>query len=141
MNVKKVLSGINEAFIKNGASSINAEDVKKVMDNAEEIKETVIKSPPLQRFFKDVKLLISMVKDYWSGVYRPIPWWVITVIVFALLYVIKPKVRIPDYIPIIGMFDDALVIAICLILIEKDLLKYKEWKELQFKTEEQLAEV
>ncbi|MDP2864016.1 MAG: YkvA family protein [Desulfobacterales bacterium] len=131
MDVKKVLSGINEDFIKKGAASVNAEDVKKVMDKAEDITEKVIKSGPLQRFIKDVALLISMVKDHWAGVYRRLPWWVIAAVVFALLYILSPIDLIPDFIPFIGLLDDALVMGLCLALIEQDLLKYQEWKEAQ----------
>jgi uncharacterized membrane protein YkvA (DUF1232 family) len=140
MDVNKVLGGIDADFIKKGAAGVNTEDVKKVMDEAEAIKEKVAKSPLLKRFFKDIKLLISMLKDYWSCAYPDVSWWVITVIVFALLYVFSPIDLIPDFIPGIGLLDDALVIAICLILIEKDLLKYQEWKESQSKIEEQPAE-
>ena len=129
MDANKVLDGINADFIKKGAASVNAEDVQKVMDKASEITEIVIKNRLLQRFIKDVALLISMVKDYWSGAYRDVSWWVIAAVVFTLLYVLSPIDLIPDFIPFIGLLDDALVIAVCLILIKKDLLKYQEWKE------------
>ena len=39
-----------------------------------------------------------------------------------------------SFIPVIGLLDDALVIAICLAIIEKDLLRYQEWKEAQTET-------
>lgn len=133
MDVKNILGGIDGDFIKKGAASVNDEDVKKVMDEAEAIKEKVIKSSILKRFLNDVKLLISMVRDYWSGRYRDVTWWVIAAIVFTLLYVLSPIDLIPDFIPGIGLLDDALVIAICLILIERDLLKYQVWKEVQGK--------
>ena len=104
-------------------------DVKKVVDRANDITEKVLRSGPLQRFIKDVALLISMVKDYWSGTYRRMPWWVMAAIVFTLLYVLSPIDLIPDFIPVIGLLDDALVMGLCLALIEQDLLKYQEWKE------------
>lgn len=129
MNGRKVLSGIDADFIKNGAANFDDDDIQKVMDSAEDITEKVIKSGPLQRFIKDVALLISMVKDYWAGVYRRLPWWVIAAIVFALLYILSPIDLIPDFIPFIGLLDDALVMGLCLALIEQDLLKYQEWKE------------
>jgi len=133
MNAKKVFRGINTDFIKKGAAHVNDEDVQKVLDKANEITQKVIKSKPLQRFLKDVALLISMVKDCWSGAYRDIPWWIIATVVFSLIYVLNPIDLIPDYIPIIGLMDDAAVIAICLAMIEQDLLKYQEWKEAQTK--------
>jgi len=129
MNVKQTVSSINEEFIKKGASSINSEDVRKVLDRANEITQKVVKSEPLQRFLRDVALLISMVRDYRSGAYREIPWWVIAAVVFTLLYVLSPIDLIPDVIPVIGLVDDALVLALCLAMIEQDLIKYQEWKE------------
>jgi len=141
MNVKKVLSGINADFIKKGAASIDKEDIRKVMDSAEDIKQKVVNSAPLKRFVKDVSLLFSMIKDYWRGVYRGIPWWAIAAIVFALLYVLSPIDLIPDFIPVIGLVDDAAVLGLCIALIENDIQAYQEWKEAQSKTEEQTAEV
>ena len=133
MDVKNVLGSIDKDFIRKGSATVNSEDVKKVLDQANEITDKVVKSGPLQRFLKDVALLISMLKDYWSGAYREIPWWVIASVVFTLLYVLSPIDLIPDFIPVIGLMDDVLVITICLMMIEQDLLKYQEWKEAQAK--------
>jgi len=134
MDVKNILGGIDKDFIRKGSATVNSEDVKKVLDQANEITDKVVKSGPLQRFLKDVALLISMVRDYWSGAYREIPWWVIAAVVFTLLYVLSPIDLIPDFIPVIGLLDDAVVIALCLAMIEQDLLKYQEWKEAQAET-------
>ena len=134
MDVKNILGGIDKDFIRKGSAAINSEDVKKVLDQANEITEKVVKSGPLQRFLKDVALLISMVRDYWSGAYREIPWWVIAAVVFTLLYVLSPVDLIPDFIPVIGLLDDAVVIALCLAMIEQNLLRYQEWKEAQTET-------
>ena len=49
----------------------------------------------------------------------------------GLLYVLNPIDIIPDFIPFIGRIDDALVLKFCLKLIEKDLSKYKKWKNEQ----------
>ena len=131
MNGKKVLSGINEDFIKKGAADVNDEDIQKVMDRASEITQKVINSASLKRFLNDVALLISMIKDCLSGAYQHIPVWVIGAVVFALLYVLSPIDLIPDFIPVIGFVDDAVVLGLCLALTEKDIQKYQQWKALQ----------
>jgi len=136
MNKEKVLSGINEGFIKRGAADVEDDDVQKVMDRASDIKHKVIDSNLLQRFVKDVKLLIAMIKDYWNGFYREIPWWVIAAVVFSLLYVLKPIDLIPDIIPVLGLTDDAAVLALCLAMTEKDILKYQNWKNSNAQGEE-----
>ena len=83
----------------------------------------------LQRYAKDLLLLFSLVKDYYQGNYRDIPYKTISAAVVGLLYVINPIDIIPDFIPFIGQVDDALVLGFCLKLIQNDLLKYKTWKD------------
>ena len=129
MNTQKVLSGINEDFIKKGAADVNDEDIQKVVDRANDITQKVINSAPLKRFINDVKLLISMIKDSFSGRYKHLPVGVIGAIVFALLYVLSPIDLIPDFIPVIGLLDDAVVLGLCLALAEKDIQKYQLWNE------------
>ncbi|RJR43974.1 MAG: DUF1232 domain-containing protein [Desulfobacteraceae bacterium] len=126
--MKRILNGINEGFIRKGASEIRSEDLKRVIEKADEIMEKIVKGGPLKRFISDVVLLIALVKDYWNGKYRRIAWGTIAAIAFVLLYVLSPIDIIPDVIPFIGLLDDALVLGICLILIERDLEKYIEWK-------------
>ena len=129
MNTQKVLSGINEDFIKKGAANINDRDIQKVMDRASDITQKVVNSTSLKRFINDVGLLISMIKDFLSGTYRKMPFWVIGSVVFALLYVLSPIDLIPDFIPVIGLVDDAAVLGLCLTLVEKDIQTYQNWKE------------
>ena len=70
-------------------------------------------------------------KDYWRKSYRQTPFGVIGAIVFSLIYVFNPFDLVPDVLPILGQVDDASVLTACLILIERDLSKYKKWKEQQ----------
>jgi uncharacterized membrane protein YkvA (DUF1232 family) len=46
----------------------------------------------------------------------------------VLLYVLDSFDLIPDFIPGLGQIDDAAVFAACLLLVRKDLQKYKKWK-------------
>ncbi|MFH0926922.1 MAG: YkvA family protein [bacterium] len=126
-NIKKIKK-IDKNFIKKQANKITEEDLIRVGEKAKEIESKFAASGPLGRFIEDVKLLISIVKDYVSGKYRKIPYWAIASIAFALLYVLSPVDLIPDVIPVIGLTDDAAVIAVCLLLVEQELQEYKEWK-------------
>jgi uncharacterized membrane protein YkvA (DUF1232 family) len=47
----------------------------------------------------------------------------------ALAYIISPIDLIPDYILGLGQIDDAAILGLSLYFLEKDLLKYKEWKD------------
>ena len=70
----------------------------------------------------------NLVKDYWRGSYRNIEYKAIAVVVFTLLYVMSTIDLIPDFIPGMGLLDDASVIAFCLNIVKTELDKYKEWK-------------
>ncbi len=117
-----------EKKVKNGASKITEEDLEKVLRKQREIEEKFKGKGPLGKFFADVKLLFSLINDYAKGNYKEIPWWSIAAVVFALLYVLSPIDAIPDFIPGIGLVDDALVVGACLAMIDNDLQNYKAWK-------------
>jgi uncharacterized membrane protein YkvA (DUF1232 family) len=110
------------------AQKITPKDVEKVLDKSEEIRRQFESEGPLGKFVDDCKLLIVLVKDYWHGKYRRIPYWTIAAIVVSLLYVLNPFDLIPDFIPGLGQIDDAAVVAACLLLVRQDLHKYKKWK-------------
>jgi uncharacterized membrane protein YkvA (DUF1232 family) len=118
----------SEEYVKDGAQNVTEKDVQKVISKSEEIQKKFSATGPLARFVEDGKLLISIVKDYWAGAYRQIPYSAIASIVFALIYVLNPFDMMPDMLPIIGQLDDVAVMGACLILVEQDLHKYKDWK-------------
>lgn len=120
-----------EKQLKKGAKKVTEDDLKKVLDKRDEIEEKFKSNGPLGRFISDLKILFSIVQDYIRGDYRKIPFWSIAAIVAALLYVLSPIDLIPDFIPVVGFIDDALVLATCLTMVEKDLHNYKEWKKKQ----------
>ncbi len=119
---------INRKYVEKHASEITDDDVKKAVDESETIKKKFEHPGPLGRYLEDIKLMISLVKDYWSGEYRSIPWWAMSAVVFTLLYVVSPVDLIPDFIPVIGYLDDAAVLSVCLVLVEQQLHTYKAWK-------------
>ena len=81
-------------------------------------------------------MLKALVQDYRVGKYRQALYGTIAAVVFALLYVFNPFDLVPDVLPIIGVLDDASVMTACLMLIERDLRKYRNWKEHQLMVDE-----
>ena len=102
-----------------------------MLDKRGEIEEKFKGNGRLGRFVADLKLLFSIIQDYVKGEYRELPFWSIAAIVAALLYVLNPVDLIPDFIPVVGYVDNALVIAACLAMVEQDLRNYKDWKMAQ----------
>ena len=125
---EKKLNSIGADFVRGGAKKITDEDVEKVVNKADDIQKKFSHKGPLGRFIEDGRLLISIVRDYWSGNYRKIPFMAIAAIVFTLLYVLNPFDLIPDFLPVIGQIDDAAVVTICLLMVEHELHSYQTWK-------------
>ena len=92
-------------------------------------KNSIIRLGFLARLFQDLKLLIPLIKDYWKGTYRDVSVKSIVIFVVALAYIISPIDLIPDYIIGLGQIDDAVILGLSLYFLEKDLMKYKEWKD------------
>lgn len=77
----------------------------------------------------DLKLLINLFKDWYSGAYREIPWYSIAAIILGFLYLLSPVDLVPDMIPILGQIDDVVIIRWILTHIAKqDLNKYRQFK-------------
>jgi len=113
------------------AEKVNRADLETLLDRQRAIEDKVKNSGKLNRFSADIKLMFSMLRDYWKGSYRDIPWKSIAAVAGALIYVMNPLDFIPDLIIGFGFLDDAGVVALCLKLVESDLHKYAAWKEVK----------
>ncbi len=111
----------------NGENDLN---IEKVSQRAKDIEG---KLPKLKKVFDQAKVMLVMVKDYWDGSYREVPYWAISAVSLALLYVLNPADVIPDVIIGVGYLDDATVVAFCLKLVERELERYQEWQAAQAK--------
>ena len=121
----------DEEFVKEGAEKVTPEDIQTVAEKSEDIKKQFSARGPLKRFIEDSRVLTSLVKDWRTGKYRQALYGTIAAVVFGLIYVLNPFDLIPDMLPIIGALDDATVIGALLMLVERDLKKYRNWKETQ----------
>jgi uncharacterized membrane protein YkvA (DUF1232 family) len=81
----------------------------------------------LNWLIEDLKLFVSLIRDYRSGAYKKFPFLSVAGIGFTLIYIISPIDLIPDYIIGIGQIDDAAILGFCFYLLRKDVRKYKEW--------------
>ena len=117
-----------DGIVKEGAQNVTQKDIQKVISRSEDIQRKFSARGPLARFVEDGKLLLAIVKDYWAGAYRQVPYGVIASSVFTLIYVLNPFDMVPDVLPLIGQLDDVAVLGACLLMIEHDLHTYKDWK-------------
>ena len=118
----------DEEYVKEGAEKVTDKDIEKVVGRADEVERQFAARGPLKRFISDARMLMALLKDFRTGNYRNALYGTIAAAAFALIYVFNPFDIIPDVLPFIGAVDDASVIAACLMLIERDLFKYRDWK-------------
>jgi uncharacterized membrane protein YkvA (DUF1232 family) len=131
-----MLQKSEEEFIKEGAEKVTPTDIQTVDEKSEEINKKFSSRGPLKRFIEDGKVLTALIKDWRSGKYRQALYGTIAAVVFGLIYVFNPFDIVPDVLPIIGAVDDAAVIGALLMLVERDLNKYRSWKEQQLMVED-----
>ncbi len=74
---------------------------------------------------------LALVKSWIRGEYRVIPWRSIMVLILVALYAINPFDFIPDWLPVIGVIDDAAMVTFLVRSLRKDIGKFREWSGMQ----------
>lgn len=119
----------------NRAKKIKEIDLKKILEKRKSIEEKLRKNSTIGTYIDKVKMMFSLVRDYRNGTYTRVPWKTIAAVGGALLYVLTPFDLIPDFIPVVGLLDDAGVLAACLALVGDDLEAYEKWTAAQKPTD------
>lgn len=117
---------INFEHLQRGAADVGRKDVTTVLEREAELR-TVSQRGALRRLSGDIRILFRMLGDYFNGNYTRVPWRTIAFVTFTLGYVISPIDVIPDFIPVLGLVDDAALVGLCLQSIGGDLEDYEEW--------------
>ena len=125
------IARVNSDHVKTIIRQIARTDLGAVMERAGAIKDRFRSDRSLRRFREDARLLLSLIRDVRRDRYREVPVWTLSAAGFALLYVLNPFDLIPDALPVVGMLDDAVVVSVCLSLVEQDLHDYRTWKQAQ----------
>lgn len=104
------------------------EDLRDLLSKQKKIENKIRKNESVNEYVDKVRVMFGLIRDYTKGSYRQVPWKTIAAVAGGLLYAFNPFDLIPDFIPMVGMVDDAAVIAACLRLVNDDLEDYLSWK-------------
>lgn len=77
----------------------------------------------------DIGDLIDMLKSYYNGRYKDIPYATIVKSLGAVVYFVWIIDLIPDFIPMFGLLDDAAVVAWVITSVQKDVERFRRWRE------------
>lgn len=83
----------------------------------------------ISRLWSDLPLLVRLLKAWKSGSYSGLSVRTIVSLAAALLYIVIPMDLLPDFIPGIGLIDDAAVLALLLHSIAQDLAAFRVWEQ------------
>ena len=132
--MKISISGENEIFDEFEAESsrISKNDLNNIIKKENTVSSKTFELDPgrFRKLINQIKLAISLVKDFRNKKYSDIPWRSIAMIAATILYFLNPFDVVPDLLPVFGYTDDALLFASVFKSIQTDLEKYCEWKGL-----------
>lgn len=112
------------------AKKVSDKDVEDIFERQEEIRDKLKDVPgKFGKMVNQVKLLLEMVADYWNKEYRELPWYTIAMAVSTLVYFVSPIDLLPDFIPVLGYADDAMVVGLAIRIAQEDLRAYCKFKQ------------
>ena len=118
----------DEDYAMEATENTTVEDVDRVMKQESVLSRLFKGVKTLKKYTKVYEIMVMMVKDYRAGVYKQVPWFTISAIAAAFIYVVSPFDLVPDFIPGLGYLDDMTFLTIVTGWIDTDLHKYMDWK-------------
>ena len=85
--------------------------------------------PVVGGILSEIPVLITLIKAFIEKRYLEIPIGSIIAIVGALIYFLSPIDLMPDFLPAIGLVDDAAVLTLAFKLVHDDVKDYKAWRD------------
>lgn len=112
------------AKAKNIASDAKA--AAQLLDAA--IKKANLGRSPLSKIWTDLQATFRLVGAWIKGEYRGISMASILAAIAGLLYLVNPLDLVTDFLPGVGLLDDATVLGFVIARIRVDLKKFLDWE-------------
>ncbi len=113
------------------AEDVNPSDLepfsKKMAKPLGKLKQDTLQA--LKELWGDIQVLSRLTKSYINKDYTNMPISTMVSVAVSFLYLASPIDLILDKIPLVGYFDDAAMVSLCLKLIKKDITDFQQWEE------------
>ena len=118
-------------YLADHAARIAPSDVETLVEQAGELRARVARDGVAHAGFPDrVDVALTLLADHAEGASPQIPYSTVSLLAAALFYYLEPLDVIPDFIPVHGTRDDALVMALAFELGSDGVARYLRWKGL-----------
>ena len=104
-------------------------DDAKVETFLQSVEAKLAKFPKIGHMLADLPVLISMARAYVMKKYTAIPTSTVAAVIAVMIYFVTPVDLIPDFIPVVGLIDDAAALAFVVAMMRDDLDAYVEWQK------------
>ncbi len=105
----------------------NPESADSLLNNAED-KASKKEKGPIKEIWHKLKLIIALARDWSKGRYREVSKGNMILILAGIIYFVSPLDIIPDFIVGLGFLDDAAILTFVINRLDKEIEKYREWK-------------
>lgn len=103
---------------------------ERLRDLATEVAHKAVSLP--QETFKGtlvyLQAMLRLIRAYYRGQYRAVPVATLLIVIAALIYLVNPLDLIPDWIPGLGLLDDAFILALVVRRTREALDAFIEWE-------------
>ena len=108
-----------------------ARDRRKTRHLVDQADAKVRQHGAMQRLRDDFLELLSLMRAWAAGNYTVVPWKSLLLGIAAVLYFVNPFDLVPDFLPLTGLVDDVAVLAYVLKSLQKDLGRFRDWRQAQ----------
>lgn len=85
----------------------------------------------LSKVWDDLLTLTRLLRAWATREYTTVPWRTLVAVAAALIYFLNPFDLIPDFLPTLGLVDDATLVGLVVAAIGDDLARFRESEDRQ----------